>query len=189
MFKSVFAKYITAFMLIIFISFAILTAITTVMVNDYSTDAKAEIMSGSVKSSVDYIESKLNTDKTLNFQKFINENKSDIEIMLSAIATNAEDITVVVTDNVGNIILSTGASADLIPEGAVIPKSLMDEINNGKKISGFENIEGVFNKPQLLNAAPIINESNYVFGTVFSFSDSAAVNGLLDVMKIGRAHV
>ena len=182
MFKSVFAKYITAFMLIIFISFAILTAITTVMVNDYSTDAKAEIMSGSVKSSVDYIESKLNTDKTLNFQKFINENKSDIEIMLSAIATNAEDITVVVTDNVGNIILSTGASAELIPEGAVIPKSLMDEINNGKKISGFENIEGVFNKPQLLNAVPIINESNYVFGTVFSFSDSAAVNGLLDVM-------
>ena len=59
MFKSVFAKYITVFMLIIFVSFSMLTAITTVMVNNYSTNAKAEIMSNSVLSSVGYIETKL----------------------------------------------------------------------------------------------------------------------------------
>ena len=59
MFKSLFAKYITAFMLIIFVSFSILTAITTVMVNNYSIEAKSEIMSNSVRSSVEYAASRI----------------------------------------------------------------------------------------------------------------------------------
>lgn len=181
MFKSVFAKYITVFMLIIFISFSVLTVITTIMVNNYSTNAKAEIMLNSVNSSVGYIEKKLEAQNTLNFQKFLNENKDDIEAMLWAIAMNSDDITVVVTDNQGNIVLSTGVLADTIPANAMMPKSFMDEINNGKNISGFKYIEGVFDTPQLVNASPIINNS-YVFGTVFSFSASASVNELLDVM-------
>lgn len=181
MFKSVFAKYITVFMLIIFVSFSVLTIITTVMVNNYSTNAKTEIMSNSVSSSVSYIEKKLDAQNTLNFQKFLNENGDDIEAMLSAIAINADDITVVVTDNQGKIVLSTGVYAESIPDGAMMPKSFMDEINNGRNISGFKRIEGVFDAPQLVNAAPIINNS-YVFGTVFSFSTSASVNELLDVM-------
>jgi len=181
MFKSVFAKYITVFMLIIFVSFSVLTVITTVMVNNYSTNAKTEIMSNSVNSSVGYIEKKLAAQNTLNFQKFLNENRDDIEVMLAAIAINADDITVVVTDNQGKIVLSTGVSAASIPDDAMMPKSFIDEINNGKNISGFKQIEGVFDEPQLVNAAPIINNS-YVFGTVFSFSASASVNELLDVM-------
>ena len=181
MFKSLFAKYITAFMLIIFVSFSILTAITTVMVNNYSIEAKSEIMSNSVRSSVEYIEGLLSTQKTQNFQKFVNDNKSDMEFLLSAIAINADGITVVVTDTQGNIVLSKGALADIIPAEAVLPKSFMDEINNGRNISGFNQIEGVFASPQLVNAAPIMN-NGYVFGTVFSFSASASVNELLDVM-------
>ena len=168
-------------LLIIFISFSILTAITTVMVNNYSTDAKAEIMSNSVSSSVAYIETKLESENSLNFRKIIDDNKTDIETLLAALALNADDITVVVTDNQGNIILSTGASAELIAPDAVMPHWLMDEVNNGKSVSGFESIEGVFDAPQLVNAAPIINNS-YVFGTVFCFSSSASVNELLDVM-------
>ena len=181
MFKSLFAKYVTAFMLIIFVSFSLLTVITTVMVNNYSIEAKSEIMSNAVSSSVEYIEGKLSVQKTMNFEKFINENKSDMEFMLSAIALNADGITVVVTDNQGNIVLSRGALAEVIPSDAVMPKAFMDEINNGKNISGFKSIDGVFNSPQLVNAAPFMNDG-YVFGTVFSFSASASVNELLDVM-------
>ena len=44
MFKSVFAKYITAFMAIIFVSFSMLAVITVTTVNNYSVDEKTEIM-------------------------------------------------------------------------------------------------------------------------------------------------
>ena len=39
MFKSVFAKYISAFMFIIFISFLLLVVIFTCMVNNYAVNA------------------------------------------------------------------------------------------------------------------------------------------------------
>ena len=42
MFKSVFAKYIFAFMLIIAISFAMLASIVGSVVNSYSVSAKSE---------------------------------------------------------------------------------------------------------------------------------------------------
>jgi len=181
MFKSVFAKYITAFMLIIFISFAMLTVITTIMVNDYSTDAKSELMSNSVGASAGYIRDKLIAEETSDFEGFINDNQGDMEIMLRAIISNADDITLMVTDNQGKILMCMGASEHVIPKGAMLPRAFMDEINNGQEISGFAEMGDLFDEPQLVSASPIIT-NNYVFGTVFSFSGSSTVNDLLDVM-------
>ena len=181
MFKSVFAKYITAFMLIIFVSFAMLTVITAITVNTYSVNTKSELMSNAAKSSVSYIERKIKADGIVYFRTFINKNQQDLAMMLDAVAFNAGDVTIVVTDNAGNILMCTGVGAESLPEDAVIPKSLMDEVNNGKNISGFETLPGVFQTPQLVNAAPILN-NNYVYGTVFCFSDSAGVSELLEVM-------
>ena len=45
MFKSVFAKYISAFMFIIFISFIVLVLIITSMVNSYAVNAKEAVLS------------------------------------------------------------------------------------------------------------------------------------------------
>ena len=45
MFKSVFAKYIISFMLIIFISFALLVSIITGMVDNYAVTSKQQILS------------------------------------------------------------------------------------------------------------------------------------------------
>ena len=71
MFKSVFAKYITAFMLIIFVSFAMLTVITTVMVNNHSVNEKTEKMLGTSASSAEYIEKSINGESSLYFEWFI----------------------------------------------------------------------------------------------------------------------
>ena len=168
-------------MLIIFVSFAMLTVITAITVNTYSVNTKSELMSNAAKSSVSYIERKIKADGIVYFRTFINKNQQDLAMMLDAVAFNAGDVTIVVTDNAGNILMCTGVGAESLPEDAVIPKSLMDEVNNGKNISGFETLPGVFQTPQLVNAAPILN-NNYVYGTVFCFSDSAGVSELLEVM-------
>ena len=181
MFKSVFAKYVTAFMLIIFISFAMLTVITTVMVNNYSVNAKSEIMAGASESSAKYIKEKLDLENAVYFQWFTEENRADLEMVLGTLSESADDITVVVTDNNGNILLCTGDGADDIPEEAVMPKSLMDEVNNGKDITGFENVLGVFDEPMLITATPIIHR-NYAVGTVFVCSGSSQLDELLEVM-------
>ena len=131
-------------MLIIFASFIMLALITATAVNNYSANEKAAIMARSADSSKTYIEEKFNNEDNSYFDLFVGSNAHDIEMMLKAISSNSEDVTIVIADNYGNILLSAGDEASEILQGAVIPRSLMDEVNSGNKISGFEEIDGVF---------------------------------------------
>ena len=181
MFKSVFAKYVTAFMMIIFVSFLVLSVITAVAVNNYSMDEKNAIMSRTAGSARDYVENELSEAGTLRFKWFINNNREEIETVLDAIASNAEDITIVLTDANGEVLLAVGAKKDLIPEEAVISSALMDDINAGKEFTGYEQIDGVFDEPCFVNASPVSSDT-YVLGTVLVFSDTATVGTLVGVM-------
>ena len=51
MFKSVFAKYVTAFVSIILLSFLFIIAIISLIIGNYSTQAKADIMYTAANSS------------------------------------------------------------------------------------------------------------------------------------------
>ena len=181
MFKSLFSKYITAFMLIIFVSFAMLTVITTVMVNNYSVNEKFEKMENVSDASAEYIEKKFKSEPATYFHWFIDENSKDIENVLRTISESSDDVTVIVTDNEGNILLRAGSKADQISDVAFMPKSLMDEINNGQNINGFRTVEGVFDESMLVTSTPIITK-NYATGTVFAISGSSQLDELLEVM-------
>jgi len=168
-------------MLIIFISFSMLTVITTVMVNNYSVNEKSEMMLVTSESSAEYIEKLLKNENSTYFQWFVEKKHEDIEIVLQTLSKGSDDITVIVTDTEGNVLLCTGADADKVAEGAAIPKSIMDEVKNGKTITGFQNVIGVFDSPMLMTSTSIVN-GNYAVGTVFTFSGSAQLDELLEVM-------
>ena len=59
MFKSVFTKYITAFMLIIIVSFAMMITIIASVVNTYSGQLKDDMISRATQSAVEYLENQL----------------------------------------------------------------------------------------------------------------------------------
>jgi signal transduction histidine kinase len=181
MFKSVFAKYVTAFMMIIFVSFLVLSMVTAVAVNNYSMEEKKGIMSRSAISARDYIEGEVDKTGTSRFKWFVNNKRDDITTVLEAIAFNSEDITVVLADSNGEVLLAVGAKSEMIPQNAFISNALMDEINAGKEIMGYEKIDGIFDTPCFVNAVPV-SKDTYVLGTVFIFSDSATVEDLVGVM-------
>lgn len=181
MFKSVFAKYVTAFMMIIFVSFLVLAMVTAVAVNNYSVDEKKESMSRSAISARDYVESEINEMGTVRFKWFVTNNSDDISMVLEAMAFNANDVTIVLTDSNGEILLAVGTDSESIPENAVISNALMDEINSGKEITGFEEIEGVFDSPRFVNAVPI-SKDTYILGTVFVFAETQSIEELVGVI-------
>jgi len=65
MLKSVFAKYISAFMLIILCSFLIIILIITSIIGIYSENAKSDIMNNAAHSSAEYLESKLSDGEAI----------------------------------------------------------------------------------------------------------------------------
>ena len=54
MFKSVFAKYITTFIIIIFISFSMMLSVIVSLVNNYSVNIRSEIAKSAAHSAESY---------------------------------------------------------------------------------------------------------------------------------------
>lgn len=180
MFKSIFAKYVVAFMLIILSSFLIIIFIISSLIIGYSTDAKSDIMETSARASAAYVEELFAYSASESVGGVIKPNGEAARRMLGIIASNADDITILVSDNSGNLVLAVGCDEENITDGAVLPKSFMDEVNNGSEISGNARLEEVFNGERYVYAVPIYNNNEAVCGTVFVCAESVMLSELLE---------
>lgn len=184
MFKSIFAKYVVAFMLIILSSFLIIIFIISSLIVNYSTGAKSDIMETSAKASATYVEGLFSHSAAESVAGVIKPSLEEAEAMLGMIATNADDLTILVSDNSGRLVLAVGdGKDDLIDiEDTDIPKSFMDEVNNGSEISGNARLEGVFKTDRYVYAVPIYNNNEAVCGTVFVCAESVMLSELLETI-------
>ena len=81
MFKSVFAKYILTFMLIIFVSFLVLVLIITGMVNSYAVNAKEKLLSNAASGAAEFLEARTETLSKTNFTQMIEGSVEDVDRM------------------------------------------------------------------------------------------------------------
>ena len=99
MFKTSFSKYLTAFILIIFVSFLILSGIITAVIYNYAfSDAKERL-----SRECDIIVEIIKQDGVGNFEGEIENVKESIQTM----TTLDPDYEIIITDSDGKIVLST----------------------------------------------------------------------------------
>ncbi len=182
MFKSIFAKYVTAFMLIVLSSFLVIIIIISSIIVNFSATQKAEIMEKSAIASATYIEGLFEHSATAAIGQVIKTSEQEARKVLRAISGNAEDITVLVSDNSGKIVLAAGKNESEITNNKGITKALMDEVNSGNEISGSERLNGVFENEHMVYAAPVYNGDGDVCGTVFVCAESRMLSELLEVI-------
>lgn len=181
MLKSVFAKYITTFMFIIFVSFLILVLIVTGVVNNYAKTNKEQLLERTAQGAADFLGTRAETLSPSN--KLVNiilTSQPDLDNMLLTLASD-KDLSILLVDNNGDVVrmVSNGIVGD---SDAVVPRNIMDEVNNLVQLSEFEKLEGVFDTPQLFYTAPVFTKDGYVCGTVFACSSATTQDELLDVM-------
>lgn len=99
MFKSSFSKYLTAFILVIFVSFLILSGIITFVIYNYAFSDAKERLSRECNIIVKIIEE----DGVGEFKNEIENVKESIQTM----TTLDPDYEIIITDSNGNIVLST----------------------------------------------------------------------------------
>ena len=182
MFKSVFAKYIISFMLIIFISFALLVSIITGMVNSYAVTAKQELLSKTAHGAADFLSDRTDIPEQNAFEQLLLAEREDVDHMLSAFAALDKDLSILLVNDDGDVLRMISAAGMITQNKGKIPAHIMNEVNNLVEFSEFEELEGVFEEPHLLYAAPVFTESGHVCGTVFACASSARQDALLDVM-------
>lgn len=182
MFKSIFAKYVTAFMLIILSSFLVIIFIISSIIANYSTDEKMNIMENSANASSTYIEGLFKYSALDDIGSAVNVSVTEVTQMLGTISANTDDLTVLISNNSGEIVLAVGKNQSQVQAGETIPKAIMDEVNSGNEISKSDRLIGVFERPHYVYAAPVYNNNDAVCGTVFVCAESHMLSELLEVI-------
>ena len=112
MFKSVFAKYITAFALIIFVSFLMLSSIITSMISSYAIDEKTEnvkwisnAITGVVRES--FIDHRNESGPGYSLTQYVMDEYGMIENIIDRFTEEKQDHAILITNASGDILYSS----------------------------------------------------------------------------------
>lgn len=181
MYRSLFSKYLTAFLLIIVAAFSILVAVIGSMLVNYIDDMNCKTLSRTAESIKEYIESEYHEYTSDDFNHFVYYKNSDIKQTLSMISACSDDTLIFLTDKKGTMLIS-GDGSEAIAERN-IGTEIISKIENGK-ISSFKNLslkditEGSCNAC----AAPIVSKSGDTVGALFVCTETSATNVFVTTM-------
>ena len=181
MFKSIFTRYIAAFMCIIIVSFAVLAFIVGSMITSYSNDEKRVITTESAFTVKDFFEKELFQSDTNDLQHFIYYNYANLRRTLTLFTTYEQDIVLLLTDLDGKVLI-TDRLADSEYVDAQIPKAIVTQVLENGKLSDTSDMGGLFEKDQIYHAIPIANKSASNCGIVFSISTETSLTALSSIM-------
>lgn len=179
MFKSVFSKYVSAFMLIIVMSFIIVAVITSSAIGRYSKAAKQEVLSNSALAASSYF-SDLCEKSGKDLQELISEDKAGIETTLGVFVGSTSGTALVVTDGQGDPLLVAGDRLEGLPER--VPESLLDAVRRDGAYSEFNRGSKGFKNAGAVYALPLTDASGEACGYVFAVSDSSMMSELWEVI-------
>lgn len=181
MFKSVFTKYITAFMLIIGVSFVLLAMLLCQMVGGYSADAKAELVERTAELLAERISDNYNEEDNYDFSQYIYFKRSSVEPILSMLADYNDDMIIFITDAQGSILLTDdNVGRDYINSN--VPSEFVSKLSyeGAKNVSG--DLDGVFESKHLISAVPFFDSEEGFVGSIFVCSPSQGIDQLIENM-------
>ena len=180
--KSIFAKYIITFVIIIFVIFFLIMSITVALINNYSGSMQLEIAKSAAKSAESYIELRYEYSEKTNFADFVEDYKEDIKHIVTSVAENGDSISLVLTDADGKMILyATGDKFGLFEGDEYLPKEALTELKNANGVQITEKIGNMFDISHISYAIPVISDGSFR-GSVIAISSSNSLIKLIDTM-------
>ena len=98
MFKSIFSKYVSAFMLIIILSFAVVVVTTVSVVGNYATAAKKDGMGNCASLAGSYVDAVMMSADGKTLEQMIGENRESIKDALTKSSFGLDGVTLLVCD-------------------------------------------------------------------------------------------
>lgn len=180
MFKSIFAKYVTAFMVIIAGCFALLLLIVTSIVGNYSMQNKAAVMENSADLIRMFLEEKAEDCAPERFTQMLAETDAErLRAMLDSFSDFGEDISVLLTDSNGTVLYAAGAASELSEGETALPMSVLSAVSASADGGFFGRTELTDNgREVLLCAVPVCNAQGTLCGIAAVYSEQNTAGGL-----------
>lgn len=181
LFKSVFARYMVAFMLIILLSFLILALIITSMVQSYSYDQKQESLERVATSAKTYLETEYDERMFSSFTEYVTSDPDAVKRSLSAITLYSGDMFTIVTNSIGIVL----AYDDSTPKEYITPElpySVLKEVTSEGILMSDTNLKGIFSSNHYVYAQQILDEDGNTIGYLFACQEAGATETLMETM-------
>ncbi|MBO4423522.1 MAG: HAMP domain-containing histidine kinase [Clostridia bacterium] len=180
MFKSVFTRYFTIFMIIILVSFTILGLIYSSSSATYSQNIKKDTMRSTRDTLVSYITSDYLSSEYSDFSNYVYYHTSGISPVIKHIISAVnQDLFVLVANNDGRIQMTVDAP-DGISEGAKISEQSAYNVKNTENYESYTDLEGLLPSKMLVTGGVITDNANETVGVVLICSGSSSVSGIAE---------
>ena len=185
MFKSIYAKYVFAFMVIISLSFAIIIGIITSIIGNYSRDAKEELMSSAAMSAEAYLTAQMKISESKALSELYDHYPEEVSAILTSLSYAKEDITLILADIEGNIIAAYGANEESALLSKLLPESFTKYASNEGELFLIPTEDNIFEDPHIVLTASVKNSADEPVGTVYACSTTKTLSSLLsDIVKL-----
>lgn len=165
--KSIFTRYISIFLIIIFLSFSILTVIISSMTIQYANTQKKNVAINTSELIYNYLSSEKIFPSASSLLK-------EFTTMINLLSKNAETLTIIITDTSGNIKFSTdGAFSGAITDSAALEMGAGDYmmITN-------TDLDGLFSSDYGVVITPLVYSQGERAGIMFVCYNAKNVNEL-----------
>ena len=181
MFKSVFAKYLTAICILILVCILILAWVINSVVRNYAAELKRKEMNWSCSATVSLLSLTYgNSDGSLPFSDFILRNERDINDMIEMILERDTSQTVILTDSSGYVLLISGTGEILTGES--VPQSVLSALVENGEYNDRGDVGGAVKSRYLTFARPLVSEDGTMEGAVFLLSSAEEEMTLIKTM-------
>lgn len=190
MFKSSFAKYLSAFVIIIFTSFIILSGIITAIIHyDITNDKKTRLERVSL-----ILSEQLEGEDFTNFSAYVTD-KENLGPIIAPIVGYDVQLDVLVTDADGKVLLTTYGAHTPDGLGDIIKVSTDTDLgtvnisvfdiktdNVGSKFSHEGNIDGLISEKSMVYGREVVKGGARI-GYVFAFSSTVREDSVISVVR------
>ena len=191
MFKSVFLKYISAFMLIYIGCMLILFSVINSQINIYSVKSKTSILSNASLFIAEAIEDDYNAyqERTsvggTNFINYVSFNSKEVLHTVGMMNANPDKILVLISDIHGNVLLSGGYDGadellnEIMNKKLKLPSNVIHNLKSNGNDNIVSNLNGILKEDNVIYARPVRDKVGDLIGAIVTCSAKSGVNQLL----------
>ena len=177
MFKSVFSKFLLAFVLIITVCLSMFLMVVYGIVNNYAADIKMDSARQVAEAVRDYIYAEVQEGNLMP-----PEDEGDMDWMLRLATTSTDRMLVILTDASGVPVAIQSNYGVEVSDEFRLPDNAMLALQGGVEVKNPTYFHQSIKDSQLVYALPIMHEGEMI-GAVVVSSPSARWMGLLNVMS------
>ena len=191
MFKSLFAKYVLTFVVLLLVSILVIGGVFATLINGYSMNLKQKELSRTAESFSVFLQQVYETEEP-PLEELVNEDSQALAAMLPIFFPELGDMVLLLTDPNGKVILAVEslAEAETVYTGTQVTHAEMlndtalsaaylEAILADGELRGFGDADGLLYTRGLIYGKAIYSEAGVLIGTVLVHTENQGMDALL----------